>query len=289
MEIVVGKASGFCYGVQNAVTKTEKILKENENICCLGELVHNAEVIKKLEKLGLIVIKNIEDANDKVIIRAHGIPRKIYNKAKELNIDVFDYTCPSVLKIHSIAEEYVKKDYFIFLIGKKEHPETIGSISFCGENSYVLENVDEIKDAMEKFNRSHLNKILIIAQTTFSIEKYEKIIEAIKREIKSNVKLEIKNTICNATKIRQEETMLISKEVQCMIIIGGKNSSNTKKLYEIAKKNCKNVFLIENQEELPIERIKNFEKIGIMAGASTPNESINDIITIIEETTLKNK
>lgn len=283
MEIVVGKTAGFCYGVQNAVTKTEKMLKENKTIYCLGELVHNGEVIKKLEKMGLKVIEDIEKANDKVIIRAHGIPREIYNKAKELNIDIFDYTCPNVLKIHNIAEEYEKNGYFILLIGKKEHPEIIGTISFCGENSYVLEKVDEIHEAVEKFNKSHKNKILIIAQTTFSLENFEIIVEAIKGEINSNIELEIKNTICNATKIRQEETNQISKEVQCMIIIGGKNSSNTKKIYDIAKINCKNSFIVENKEELPIDRIKNFEKIGIMAGASTPNESINDIIKLIEE------
>ena len=127
MEILVGKTAGFCYGVRNAVTKTEEMLKESKTICCLGELVHNGEVIKKLEKMGLKIIEDIEKADDKVIIRAHGIPREIYNKAKELNIEIFDYTCPNVLKIHNIAEEYEKNGYFILLIGKKEHPEIIGT------------------------------------------------------------------------------------------------------------------------------------------------------------------
>ena len=130
MEIVVGKTAGFCYGVKNAVTKTEKMLTENENIFCLGELVHNGEVIKKLEKMGLKVINDIEDASDKVIIRAHGIPREIYTKAQKQNIEICDYTCPMVLIIHNIAEEYAQKGYFIFLIGKKEHPEIIGTFSF---------------------------------------------------------------------------------------------------------------------------------------------------------------
>ena len=281
MEIVVGKTAGFCYGVQNAVSKTEELLKDNKTISCLGELVHNGEVIKKLEKMGLNVIENIENADDKVIIRAHGIPKEIYNKAKNLNIEIFDYTCPNVLKIHKIAEEYEKNGYFIFLIGKKEHPEIIGTISFCGSNSYILEKADDIPEAMEKFNKSNINKLLIIAQTTFSLNNFEIIVEAIKNEVASDVELEIKNTICNATKIRQEETNKISKEVECMIIIGGKNSSNTKKLYDIAKNNCPNSFIVENREELPIEKIKSFEKIGIMAGASTPGESIKDIIEMI--------
>ena len=288
MEIVVGKTAGFCYGVQNAVTKSEQMLTENKTVCCLGELVHNEEVIKKLKKMGLKIIENIENATDKVIIRAHGISKEIYNKAKTLNIDVLDYTCPNVLKIHNIAEEYAKKDYFIFLIGKKDHPEIIGTFSFCGKNAYAFDKLEEVPEAMEKFNKSHIKKILIIAQTTFNLENFEKIVEAIKKEINSNVKLEIKNTICHATKIRQEETNEISRKVQCMIIIGGKDSSNTKQLYDIAKMNCKNTFTVQNKEELPIDNIKKFEKIGIMAGASTPNESINDIIKLIEETNVKN-
>ncbi|MBO4293003.1 MAG: 4-hydroxy-3-methylbut-2-enyl diphosphate reductase [Clostridia bacterium] len=281
MEIVVGKTAGFCYGVQNAVSKTEELLKDNKTISCLGELVHNGEVIKKLEKMGLNVIENIENADDKVIIRAHGIPKEIYNKAQNLNIEIFDYTCPNVLKIHKIAEEYEKNGYFIFLIGKKEHPEIIGTISFCGSNSYILEKADDIPEAMEKFNKSNINKLLIIAQTTFSLNNFEIIVETIKNEVASDVELEIKNTICNATKIRQEETNKISKEVECMIIIGGKNSSNTKKLYDIAKNNCPNSFIVENKDELPFYKIKSFEKIGIMAGASTPGESIKDIIEIL--------
>ena len=285
MEIIVGKTAGFCYGVQNAVTNAEKKIKENENISCLGELVHNGEVIRRLEKLGLRVVDDIQDVKDKVIIRAHGIPKEIYNKAKERNIEIFDYTCPNVLKIHNIAEEYAQNDFFIFLIGKREHPEIIGTITFCGKNFYVIENEDEVHEVAKKFNKSNANKLLIIAQTTFSLEKFEKIVEKIKTTIKNNVNLEIKNTICNETRIRQEETYQISKDVQCMIIIGGKNSSNTRKLYDIAKVNCKNTLLVENKEELLIGQIEKFEKIGIMAGASTPKETINEIVKLLQENT----
>lgn len=281
MEIIVGKTAGFCYGVKNAVTKTEEKLKENKEISCLGELVHNGEVIKKLEKMGLQVIENIKEANEKVIIRAHGIPKEIYDKAKELNIELFDFTCPSVLKIHKLADEYSQKGYFIFLIGNKAHPESIGTISFCKENSYFLESENEIEEAIRELKKSNIKKLLIIEQTTFSLEKFEKMVEKIKTEIDIDVQLEVKNTICNATKVRQEETSKISKEVECMIIIGGKNSSNTKKLYDIAKENCDNTFIVQNKQELPTDKIKKFKKIGIMAGASTPNESINDVIDLL--------
>lgn len=281
MEIVLGKTAGFCYGVRNAVMKAEEKLKEHKQVSCLGELVHNGQVIKKLESLGMNVVERIENANKKVIIRAHGIAKEVYNKAKKLNIEIFDFTCPSVLKIHNIAEEYANKGYYIFLIGGKKHPETLGTISFCGDNSYLLENEEEIDEAVEKLKQSNIKKLFIIVQTTFSLEKFEIMIEEIKSKIDKDMEIEVRNTICNATRIRQEETSEISKNVECMIIIGGKNSSNTKKLFDIAKENCNNTFIIETKDELDLEKIKKCEKVGIMAGASTPDESINDVIRCI--------
>lgn len=281
MEIVLGKTAGFCYGVRNAVTKAEEKLKEQKHISCLGELVHNGQVIRKLENLGMNVVDKIEDANKKVIIRAHGIAKEVYNKAKKLNIEVFDFTCPSVLKIHNIAEEYRDKGYFIFLIGEKKHPETLGTISFCGHDSYLLENKEEIDEAIKELRQSDIKKLFIIVQTTYNLEKFEAIIEEITNKLNSEVEIEVKNTICNATKIRQEETSDISKNVQCMIIIGGKNSSNTKKLFDIAKENCDSTFIVETKDELNLDVIKKCDKVGIMAGASTPDESIQDVINYI--------
>lgn len=281
MEIVLGKTAGFCYGVRNAVMNAEEKLREHKNVSCLGELVHNGEVIKKLEKLGMNVVEKIEDANEKVIIRAHGIAKEIYEKAKKLNIEIFDFTCPSVLKIHKIAEEYANKGYYIFLIGGKKHPETLGTISFCGKNSYLLENEEDINEAIENLKQSKIKKLFIIVQTTFSLEKFELMINDIKKQLNNDIELEVKNTICNATKIRQEETLDISKNVECMIIIGGKNSSNTKKLYEIAKENCENTYIVETKDELELEKLKKCDRIGIMAGASTPDESINEVISAL--------
>ena len=281
MEIVLGKTAGFCYGVRNAVMKAEEKLKEHKNVSCLGELVHNGQVIKKLENLGMNVVEKIEDANKRVIIRAHGIAKEVYNKAKKLNIEIFDFTCPSVLKIHNIAEEYANKGFFIFLIGGKKHPETLGTISFCGNDSYLLENEEEVDEAIGKLIKSKIKKLFIIVQTTFSYEKFETIVEKIKGKLNSDIEIEVRNTICNATKIRQEETNEISKNVQCMIIIGGKNSSNTKKLFDIAKENCNNTFIVETKDELDLDVINKCNKVGIMAGASTPDESIEEVISYI--------
>lgn len=282
MEIIIGKTAGFCFGVKNAVTKTLEELNKTKAISCLGELVHNKQVTDELKKQGVNFIENIEDAEGKVIIRSHGVQKQIYEKAKKLNIELIDLTCPKVLYIHKIAEEYAKKGYYIFLTGKAEHPEMIGTISFCGENYYVVEDEKEIVNAIEKYKKSNIEKAAIISQTTFSLEKFNNIVQIISKEIKQE-NLEIKNTICTATKQRQEETAQIAKNVDIMIIIGGKNSSNSTKLYELSKKYCNNVIFIETEKELDVKSIEKSRKIGIMAGASTPEKSIQNVVEKLEK------
>lgn len=282
MKIIVGKTAGFCFGVKNAVTRAKKELEKTKPTYCIGQLVHNNQVISQLEKDGMIFINSIDDANGKTIIRAHGITKNEYKKAKERQIELVDLTCPKVIHIHNIAEEYSQKGYFIFLIGQKTHPEIIGTISFCGENSYIIETEEETNSALEKFDKSGTKKALIIAQTTYSLEKFNKIAQMIKQTIKDE-NLEIKNTICNATKQRQEETKEISSRVNVMVIIGSKTSSNSNKLYEIAKKYCQETMFIETENELEIEGIKGKESIGIMAGASTPQKSIDKVIEKIKK------
>lgn len=362
MEIIVGKTSGFCYGVNNAVTKAEEFVKNNKDkkVYCLGELVHNKQVTSKLENEGLAFINNLselskaDDAseteknanmlksnrenNAAVIIRAHGEPQSTYEKLRQNNLEILDLTCPNVLAIHKLVEEHILKGYYVFLIGQKDHPEIIGTYGFCDGKCTVIENEDDIDLAFNELIQKNMNKIFVVSQTTFSLEKFEKYVEIIKNkvseinkekeeselnigqvkkieEIKSEkrekeqlvesnrecnlIELEIKNTICNATRIRQEETEKISKQVDCMIIIGGKNSSNTRKLYDIAKKNCESTVIIETYKEFEeeslnvtngiqdvnkkfIEKIKISNKIGIMAGASTPQESIEEVIDFLK-------
>ena len=278
MELIVGRTAGFCYGVKRAVDGAKEQLKQNENLYGLGEIVHNQDVIKELENLGMQFVEKIEDAKGKTIIRAHGIPKQIYEEAKENKIELIDYTCPKVLKIHEIAKEYVDKGYYIFLLGNKKHPEIIGTLSYCGENKFVIEKEDDTLKALEALEKSEIKKLLVISQTTYSLEKFYIIEEIIKNELPRNIELVVKNTICQATEIRQKETEEMAKKVDVMIVIGGKNSSNTKKLYEIAKQCCKTVLLIENETEIEIEKIQSTDKVGIMAGASTPKESIEKVI-----------
>ena len=284
MEIIIGKTAGFCFGVANAVNKTSKLLDENNNICCLGELVHNKQVTKELEDKGLKFIDDISQAQKDVIIRAHGEKRQTYDKAKEMELNLIDLTCPKVTKIHKIAEEYVNKGYYIFLIGNKEHPETIGTISYCGENSYIIEKEDDVEQALKAIYNSKMKKLIIIEQTTFSLDRFSKIIDLISKEIEDkNIELEVRKTICDATRLRQEETKKLSTQVGMMIIIGGKHSSNTNKLYEISKVNCKNSILIETSGEINLEEVKKYNKIGIMAGASTPQKSIDSLVEMLKQ------
>lgn len=282
MEIIIGKTAGFCYGVKRAVEGTLKEIKLNDQkeIYCLGELVHNKQVIEKLEEKGINIISSIDEINNnsKVIIRAHGIRKDIYENIKNKNCELVDFTCPNVLRIHDIAEEYSNKNYYIFVIGSKTHPEVIGTVSYCGKYYSIIENEDDVNNAVNQFENTNIKKLLVIVQTTFSKQKFEDIKDYIKSKLKKNIDLEIKNTICLATEQRQSETEEMSKKVKLMIIIGGENSSNTKKLYEIAKKYCLNTICIETSDDLKIKDINNISKIGIMAGASTPQESIDKVM-----------
>ena len=282
MEIIVGKTAGFCFGVENAVTKTEKQLQEEKEVYCLGELVHNTQVTDSLVKMGAKFIDNIEDAKGKVIIRAHGIPKETYSKAEKLNLNLVDLTCPKVLHIHKIASEYESKGYFIIITGKASHPETIGTVSYCGDNYYIIEKEEDVENAIEKYNNSKCTRLLVISQTTYSMDKFEHIIEKLKNKINEE-EIEIKNTICSATKERQEETKEIAKQVQIMIIVGSKHSSNSSKLYEIASKYCKDVIFIETETDLDLNILKNKKTVGIMAGASTPKNSIQKIIEKLQK------
>lgn len=286
MEIIVGKTAGFCYGVKNAVDKSITELEKSNKVYCLGEIVHNSKVVNELESKGLVVIDSLAENKDsyKTIIRAHGVSKDVYEEAERNNIELVDLTCPNVLKIHKIVEDYRKNDFFVFVVGNKNHPETIGTVGFCEEYYTVIESEDDINDAISSFKASNLNKILIVVQTTFSLEKFNTIIEKIKKVVDAEIQVEVINTICNATRIRQEETDNISKKVQYMIIIGGKNSSNTKKLFEIAKKNCNHTVCIEDYTELNIDDVKNSETVGIMAGASTPQSSIEEVVNILKNT-----
>ena len=282
MKIIVGKCSGFCKGVDYTVTKANQVVHDNKNVYCLGEIVHNERVIDNLEKKGMIFVNDILSIpdNSKVVFRAHGESLDIYNKAKLKNLDIIDLTCG---KIRIIRNKIIKKkdDCFIVIIGKKNHPETIGTYSYAGSNSFVIEDNSDIDDCLTCIKNSSLNKVYIVSQTTFSSSKFDLLSSVLKE--KSCCDVLIDKTICNATMNRQEEVRDISANVNKMIIVGGVNSSNTKELYNISKEILNDVYLIQGVDELDLTKFKKEDIVGIMGGASTPNIIIDEIISKLNE------
>ena len=175
MEIILGKTAGFCFGVKNAIDEAKKEIENNEQICCLGEIVHNKNVIKSLEDAGMKFIKDVDEAKGTVIIRAHGATKEIYQQIEKMGLKIKDLTCPKVLKVHNLAKEYSQNNFFIILIGIREHPEAKGIISFSGENSYIIQEKEDIEEAIKKVNESKVEDVLIISQTTYNSKKFDEI------------------------------------------------------------------------------------------------------------------
>ena len=277
MELIVGKYCGFCAGVNYCVTKAEETISNSkEKIYCLGEIIHNETVIADLESKGMITVNNIEEVPDnaKVIFRAHGEAKDVYEKAQAKNIDILDLTCGKVRIIHNKVEKNSNK--FVIIIGKKTHPEVIGTKGYT-KKCFVIESDEDIKDSYKEYQASKLKQIYIVAQTTFNEPKFNKILEEIK-QVYQNEDIIVDNTICEATKNRQDEVVDIAKKVNKMIIIGGKHSSNTKELANIALNYCQNVYLIQTIEDLKDYTFNQDDIVGITAGASTPKELINEIV-----------
>lgn len=283
MEIIIGKTAGFCFGVENAVTGVKNILNENNGKkYCLGELIHNEQVVESLEKSGMITVENLEDipSGENVIFRAHGEAEKVYELANERNLNIYDFTCPKVKAIH-IKVQREKEKSFIIIIGKKNHPEIIGTKGFAGENSFVIENEDDILDCYMKYEKTNLGRVYVVSQTTFSSSKFDKLVEEIQLNF-YEADVFVDKTICDATENRQQETRDVSKKVDKVIIIGGKHSSNTKELAKIAQENCENVYLVQTADDLKGVEFSQNDKIGVMAGASTSKESIEQIVEFLK-------
>lgn len=272
MEIIVAKSAGFCFGVKNAIDKVNAVNNGNE-VKTYGPIIHNKQVVEDLRQKGVSILDDINTArkNTSVVIRSHGISKDEFKVLENREVDIVDATCPYVKNIHRIVEKKSNEGYEIVIIGDANHPEIKGISGWC-KDSIIVEGVDEIESIKA-------NKICIVAQTTFNREKWKEIVKNLLGAAKETV---IFDTICSATDERQSETREISKAVNAMIIIGGKDSSNSRKLYDIAKENCENSMFLETEEELDLDKIKNCEKIGISAGASTPQYLIDGVIKKIK-------
>lgn len=270
MKIILAKDYGFCFGVKRAVKLSTDILKEKNEAYSFGELVHNQQMVEKLETEGLKVFKNENDiSNSTVIIRSHGVSKETKNRFSELKNEVLDCTCPVLKNIYKKIEEKYNSGYEIIIVGDKTHPEVIGLAGQIADKAIIVGNEEEAELIKNKKN------LYIISQTTNTIEKFLKISDIIKR---TNEKVIVENTICNATALRQKSCEELAKLVDAMIVIGGKKSSNTEKLFQIAKKHCNNVFKIETFKDLSLQDVSKFNTIGVTAGASTPDWIIEEVV-----------
>ncbi|MEA4848762.1 MAG: bifunctional 4-hydroxy-3-methylbut-2-enyl diphosphate reductase/30S ribosomal protein S1 [Clostridiaceae bacterium] len=279
MKIILDKNAGFCFGVKKAVEKAFKEAEEKrgKKIYTYGHLIHNDQVIDKLEELGINSIDDIDEItceDAEIIIRSHGIGEEKYGRIEEKGLEYIDCTCPYVSAIHKKVMEYYKKGYKIFIAGDKNHPEVIGTNGWCDNSAHIIED-EKTVDKLPIYD-----KICLVAQTTITKKIWDSVVDAINNKYKNAI---IFNTICSATEKRQESAEQLSKKVDCMIVIGSRNSSNTNKLYQICRDNCDNAYHIEKAEDLPAGMLKKFETVGITAGASTPDWLIKEVIGKMQE------
>lgn len=274
-EVILAKSAGFCFGVKRAVdTVYEQTGKKN--VYTFGPIIHNEEVVKDLEKKGVFVINTMEELDDitegTVIIRSHGVSSAVYEALRKKGVEIVDATCPFVLKIHNIVKQESANGKQIVIIGNEKHPEVEGIMGWSKTQVHVV-------DTVEKAQNLQLNpqwEVCIVSQTTFNYNKFKELVEIISEK---GYNIIIRNTICNATEERQTEAREIAKRVDAMIVVGGSSSSNTRKLYEICKNECKDTYYIQTLNDLDMTSLGKADCIGITAGASTPNNIIQEVYT----------
>lgn len=277
MEVIVAKTAGFCFGVKRAVEQVyEQIVQGKPPVYTLGPIIHNEEVVRDLEEKGVIVLEN-EDALEgltegTVIIRSHGVGKSVYEKIERQGLLLVDATCPFVKKIHHIMEEQNGNGRRVIIVGDSTHPEVEGIRGWGDERTLIVKNSEEIEALPDLAGE----KLCIVSQTTFNYNKFKELVEKFSEK---GYDILVLNTICNATQERQVEAERIASQVDAMIVIGGKNSSNTRKLYEICRKECKNTYYIQTLGDFDPESVSSVRSVGITAGASTPKNIIEEVHT----------
>lgn len=272
MEIFVAKSAGFCFGVKNAVEEAEKASKLEGKTVTLGPIIHNRQVVDDLKSKNVDIAGSADElqTGERVVIRSHGISKNEYEEIQKKGGEIIDATCPNVKNIHKIVEEKYNLGYQIIIIGDAAHPEVAGINGWCSNSAIIVNNDEDIDNLKDKYN-----KLCIVSQTTFNKDKWYGLVCKL---LKYSSEILIYNTICASTQLRQSEAVELSRNVDAVIVIGGKESSNTRRLYEVCLENCKNVFYVESADELNTEDFKNINKVGITAGASTPEYLINEVI-----------
>lgn len=275
MQIITGKQGGFCLGVRLAVDTVIDSISKYGKIYTYGPIIHNKNVVEQLKENGAHPVESLlglENCN--LVIRSHGVPPEIYDECRKQNINVIDATCPYVKRIHETVKANSDLGNEIIIIGEKHHPEVIGTNGWSGGRARILYSEDDV-DALPQ-----LSKACVVAQTTITPEKWDEIVTLLHGKVRE---LELSNTICQTTVKRQEETIQIAQKADIMLVIGGKNSSNTQKLAEISAKYCAKTYSIAQLEDVPLAIMNPNDIIGIVAGASTPDGMIREVITIMDE------
>jgi 4-hydroxy-3-methylbut-2-enyl diphosphate reductase len=276
LKVIVASEAGYCYGVERALKMVKKALEDGKiPIYTLGPLIHNPQVVSDLSKKGVTPVSSLDEVErGYVVIRSHGVPPDVLEKAKLKGIKIIDATCPFVKKAQEKASLLSSEGYLVVIIGEKRHPEVIGLLGYAGGNSLVLENPEDIP-----FEILKREKIGVVVQTT---QSEEKLFDIINKLIPFSGELRVFNTICNATQKRQEAARKLAQEVDVMIIVGGKNSANTTRLYQISKRINPRSFHIETAEEIKEEWFDRAETVGLTAGASTPRYLLNEVEKRVE-------
>ncbi len=276
MEVIRAKTAGFCFGVKRAVDTVYEQLEmaKEDTIYTYGPIIHNEEVVKDMKQKGVVVLQSETELDNlvkgTVIIRSHGVEKAIYDKLNEKGIKIVDATCPFVKKIHNIVQKESAQGRYIIIIGNPQHPEVEGIKGWAGKKVSVIQNKEDI----DKLCIPENEKICVVSQTTFNYNKFKELVEIIS---KKSYDVSVLNTICNATKERQTEAQHIAEVVDAMIVIGDKHSSNTQKLFEICGNACKDTYYIQTLDDLDMNQLGSVETVGITAGASTPNNIIEEV------------
>ena len=281
MEVKVAKTAGFCFGVQRAVDKVYELIDScPDRLFTLGPIIHNEEVVNDLEKKGVRVaseeeLKTLPEGST-VVIRSHGVGKKVYDQLEECGLSYVDVTCPFVLKIHRIVEKESKAGSHIVIIGDPDHPEVVGICGWCIGPYTVIRTKQDALDFVPPESKN----VCIVSQTTFNYNKFKDLVEILREKRYDNTVLNILNilnTICTATEERQREAKSIAGEVDTMLVVGGRHSSNTQKLFEICKKECENTYYIQTPVDLDSDMFQCSSYVGITAGASTPKKIIEEV------------
>ncbi|MCQ2501591.1 MAG: 4-hydroxy-3-methylbut-2-enyl diphosphate reductase [Lachnospiraceae bacterium] len=275
MEVTVAKTAGFCFGVKRAVDTVYKTAEEAEGkVYTFGPIIHNDQVVNDLAEKGVQVIRSEEELEQltegTVIIRSHGVPRRIQEKIASQGLNCIDATCPFVKKIHRIVDEEGQKGHTVIIAGDANHPEVEGICGWASGPVYVVSNAEELQN----IPISAQTFVCFVAQTTFNYKKFEELVEILYKKFYDSTVI---NTVCNATEERQAEARRIAAASDAMLVIGGKHSSNTQKLFEICKESCDNTYFIETLVDLDFKPFQSFCHVGITAGASTPNKIIEEV------------